>query len=71
VLQTERPRTTVDLLVDDVQAAVIRFVAAGGRIVTEPFSIEIGLWAVVADSYGNELELLDMSSGPLASQPDH
>src|SRR3954467_14686142 len=57
VLQTERPRTTVDLLVDDVQAAVIRFVAAGGRIVTEPFSIEIGLCAVVADPYGNELEL--------------
>jgi lactoylglutathione lyase len=65
VLQTERPRATVDLLVEDVPAAVERFVAAGGRVVVDPFPIEIGLCAVVADPHGNELELLDMSTGPL------
>jgi predicted enzyme related to lactoylglutathione lyase len=65
VLQTERPNATVDLLVEDVAAAVGRFVAAGGRVVIDPFPIEIGLCAVVADPQGNELELLDMSKGPL------
>ena len=65
VLQTERPGARVDLLVEDVRAAVGRFVAAGGRVVVDPFPIEIGLCAVVADPHGNELELLDMSKGPL------
>jgi lincosamide nucleotidyltransferase A/C/D/E len=65
VLQTERAGARVDLLVEDVRAAVERFVAAGGRVVVEPFPIEIGLCAVVADPHGNELELLDMSKGPL------
>ena len=65
VLQTERPDASVDLLVEDVGAAVERFVAAGGRVVVHPFPIEIGLCAVVADPHGNELELLDMSKGPL------
>jgi predicted enzyme related to lactoylglutathione lyase len=65
VLQTERPDARVDLLVEDVRAAVERFVAAGGRVVVDPFPIEIGLCAVVADPHGNELELLDMSRGPL------
>ena len=65
VLQTERQGARVDLLVEDVRAAVQRFVAAGGRVVVDPFPIEIGLCAVVADPDGNELELLDMSRGPL------
>jgi lactoylglutathione lyase len=65
VLQTERQGARVDLLVEDVRAAVERFVAAGGRVVVDPFPIEIGLCAVVADPHGNELELLDMSKGPL------
>jgi predicted enzyme related to lactoylglutathione lyase len=65
VLQIEREGMRVDLLVTDVRAAVERFVAAGGRVVVAPFPIEIGLCAVVADSQGNELELLDMSNGPL------
>jgi len=65
VLQTEREGARVDLLVEDVRAAVERFVAEGGRVVVGPFPIEIGLCAVVADPHGNELELLDMSKGPL------
>jgi lactoylglutathione lyase len=65
VLQTERPDARVDLLVEDVRAAIERFVVAGGRVVVHPFPIEIGLCAVVADPYGNELELLVMSKGPL------
>jgi lactoylglutathione lyase len=67
VLQTERPDARVDLLVEDVRAAVERFVAAGGRVVVHPFPIEIGLCAVVADPHGNELELLEHEQGTAPS----
>lgn len=65
VLQTEEPGIEVDLLVDDVEGAVERFVAAGGTLANGPFEIEIGRCAVVADPWGNTLVLLDMSHGPL------
>lgn len=67
VLQTERPGQETDLLVDSVPAAVERFVAAGGRVIAEPFHIQIGMCAVVADSFGNVLVVLDMSKGRLVT----
>jgi predicted enzyme related to lactoylglutathione lyase len=67
VLQTERPEAEVDLLVEDADEAVERFVGAGGRLVAPPFDIEIGRCAVVEDPWGNRLVLLDMSRGPIAS----
>jgi len=66
VLQTERPDPETDLLVEDAGAAVERFVSAGGSLVVEPFDIEIGRCAVVADPWGNRLVLLDLSKGPLS-----
>jgi lactoylglutathione lyase len=66
VLQAERPDPETDLLVDDADAAVERFVAAGGSAVVEPFDIEIGRCAVVADPWGNRLVLLDLSKGRLS-----
>jgi lactoylglutathione lyase len=66
VLQTERPDPETDLLVEDADAAVGRFVAAGGSVVVDPFDIEIGRCAVVADPWGNRLVLLDLSKGPLS-----
>jgi len=38
-------------------------VAAGGRVVSEPFDIPVGRIAVVADPFGNTLVLLDLSKG--------
>ena len=65
VLQTEQPGIEVDLLVDDTERAVERFVAAGGTLVSGPFEIEIGRCSVVSDPWQNTLVLLDMSRGPL------
>jgi catechol 2,3-dioxygenase-like lactoylglutathione lyase family enzyme len=65
VLQTEEPGIEVDLLVDDTERAVERFVAAGGTLVSGPFEIEIGRCAVVSDPWQNTLVLLDMSRGSL------
>jgi len=70
VLQTERPEQETDLLVESVPAAVQRIVAAGGRVLVQPFEILIGKCAVVADLFGNVLVILDMSKGRLATDAD-
>ena len=70
VLQTERPGPETDLLVDSVEVAVQRFVAAGGKLLSGPFAIQIGQCAVVADPFGNVLVLLDMSQGRLVTDDD-
>lgn len=58
VLQTDRSDPEVDLLVKSVDAAVTRFVEAGGRIVEQPFDVEIGRCAVVEDPWSNRIVLL-------------
>lgn len=65
VLQTERPDPETDLTVAEVHAAIERFVAAGGRVVVEPFDIAIGRCAVIADPWDNRLVILDNSKGYL------
>lgn len=67
VLQTERPELEANLLVESVDAAAERFVAAGGRVIRGPFDIQVGRCAVVADPFDNVLVLLDMSKGLLAT----
>jgi catechol 2,3-dioxygenase-like lactoylglutathione lyase family enzyme len=63
VLQTERSGAETDLTVDAVGPAIDRFVDAGGRVIVPPFDIAIGMCAVVADPWGNQLVLLDNSKG--------
>jgi lactoylglutathione lyase len=70
VLQTERPDMETDLAVESVEAAVERFVAAGGRLIAGPFDIQIGRCAVVADPFGNVLVMLDASKGLLTTDAD-
>ncbi len=70
VLQTERPEPETDLTVDAVGLAVERFVAAGGRVIVDPFPIAIGLCAVVADPWDNRLVLIDNSNGHLVTNAD-
>ena len=55
----------VHYLVDDVKAAVTMLSAQGCKIIVLPFEIRIGLCAVVSDPFGNVLNLLDMSKGPV------
>ncbi len=63
VLQTERPEPETDLLVESAEAAAERFVAAGGTVTAGPFDIPVGRVVVVADPWGNQLVLLDLSKG--------
>ena len=70
VLQIERPGIEVNLLVDTVDAAVERVVAAGGIVVVPPFDIQIGRCVVVQDPWGTSLILLDMSKGLLETDAD-
>lgn len=65
VLQVERPDPETDLLVEDVDRAVVEWTTAGGSVEVEPFDIQIGRCAVVADPFGNRLVLLDMTRGPV------
>ena len=70
VIHTEGQPPEVDLLVDSVEEAARRFLASGGRVVAGPFDIAIGRCAVVADPWGNELVMLDMSKGRLTTDAD-
>jgi len=70
VLQTERPGQETDLLVGSVDAAIERWVEAGGKLVNGPFEIQIGKCAVIADPFGNVVVMLDMSRGALVTDSD-
>jgi predicted enzyme related to lactoylglutathione lyase len=50
-------------LVEDADRAAALVVEAGGQMKLEPFDIPVGRCAVVADAFGNELVLLDLSKG--------
>ena len=50
-------------LVTSVDEALDSLVAAGGRVVSPPTPIPVGRVAVVADPFGNQLVLVDLSSG--------
>jgi catechol 2,3-dioxygenase-like lactoylglutathione lyase family enzyme len=70
VLQIERPGIEINLMVEDVDAAVARIVAAGGAVVVPPFEIQIGRCVVVQDLWGTSLILLDASKGLLEIDAD-
>jgi lactoylglutathione lyase len=70
LLQVEERRQDIDLKVEDAVAAVLRFQAAGGRVVAAPFDIQIGKAAVVEDPWGNRLVLLDTSKGLLVTDAE-
>ena len=70
VIQTEEQRQEIDLLVDSADAATRFIEQAGGKVIVEPFDIQIGRCVVVEDPWGNPLVLLDMSKGSLATDAD-
>lgn len=70
VLATGRPQPEVDLLVDSADEAAAELVAAGGRILVEPFDIPVGRLAVAADPFGNPLTFLDLSRGRYVTDRD-
>ena len=63
VVQTDRPQPEVDLLVESVELATKRIVAAGGALLAGPSEIPVGRVVAVADPFGNSLVLLELSKG--------
>ena len=62
VLTTRAPYAPSWLVLSAAEAAEA-VVAAGGRRVAGPSEIPVGHLAVVADAFGNELVLVDLSKG--------
>lgn len=58
------PGRHVYFLVDDVVAAVADAEREGCTVLTAPFDVVIGKCAVIADPFGNDLGLIDMTKGP-------
>jgi len=54
-----------DLAIESVPEALARFTSAGGKLLADPFEVEIGLCAVVSDPWDNTLVILDTSKGQL------
>ena len=67
VLETDPKQPVIDLLVDSADDAVRRFVDADGSLLHGPFEIPVGRAAVVADPWGNQCVLLDLSKGTFAT----
>jgi predicted enzyme related to lactoylglutathione lyase len=59
-----------DLLVESIDEAMRQFVASGGSVVSGPFEIPVGRGLVVADRFGNELVLLELSKGRYITDGD-
>src|SRR5215210_3243290 len=57
------PQPEVDLLVESVELATERVVAAGGALLAGPSEIPVGRVVAVADPFGNSLVLLELSKG--------
>jgi predicted enzyme related to lactoylglutathione lyase len=66
---TTRQRYEPNWLVDSADEAAAAMCAAGGRMLVEPCDIPVGRLAVVADPFGNELVLLDLSRGRYTTDP--
>ena len=65
VIQSEDQRQEVDLLVNSADEAATFMEQAGGKVIVQPFDIQIGRCVVVEDPWGNPLVLLDTSKGLL------
>lgn len=62
VLSTRAPYAPT-WLVSSVEDAATAMAEAGGRCVAGPSDIPVGRLSVVADAFGNELVLVDLSKG--------
>jgi predicted enzyme related to lactoylglutathione lyase len=63
IVLTTRQAYEPNWLVTSADHAASAMQAAGGRVVAEPSDIPVGRVVVVADPFGNNLVLLDLSKG--------
>jgi predicted enzyme related to lactoylglutathione lyase len=69
VLSTELPYAP-NWLVASAAEAAREIVSAGGRALAGPFAIPVGQVMIVADPFGNELVLVDLSRGRYVTDQD-
>ena len=70
VLHTEDKAVEVDFLVESADVAANQYEDSGGKILAEPFDIQVGRCVVVQDPWDNEYVLLDISKGLLQTDVD-
>jgi predicted enzyme related to lactoylglutathione lyase len=70
VLHTDNRPIETYLLVKSVPEAIERFRSSGGKLVTGPIEIKVGLYAVLHDPWNNPLVILDMSKGILETDSE-
>jgi predicted enzyme related to lactoylglutathione lyase len=67
---TEMPgRVEINYLVDDVEAAVQKYVDQGCEVLAEPFDTPMGRGAVIQDPFGVRLSIQDMSKAAVEVNP--
>ena len=70
VLHTDSRPIETYFLVESVPKAIERITNAGGKLVTGPFEIQVGLYAMLHDPWSNPLVILDFSRGILETDSD-
>lgn len=65
VLHTDSRPIETCFLVKSVPQAIERITHMGGKLVTGPFEIQVGLYAMLHDPWNNPLVILDFSKGML------
>jgi predicted enzyme related to lactoylglutathione lyase len=70
VLHTDSRPIETYFLVESVPKAIERITNAGGKLVTGPFEIQVGLYAMLHDPWSNPLVILDFSRGILEADSD-
>ncbi|MCX6030498.1 MAG: bleomycin resistance protein [Chloroflexi bacterium] len=70
VLHTDSHPIETYFLVESVPKSIERITNAGGKLVTGPFEIQVGLYAMLHDPWNNPLVILDFSRGILKTDSD-
>jgi predicted enzyme related to lactoylglutathione lyase len=70
VLHTDSRPVETYFLVESVPKAIERITNAGGKLVTGPLEIQVGLYAMLHDPWNNPLVILDFSKGMLETDSE-
>ena len=70
VLHTDNRPIETYFLVESVTEAIERIKNAGGKLVTGPLEINVGLYAILHDPWNNPLVILDFTKGTLETDSE-
>jgi predicted enzyme related to lactoylglutathione lyase len=70
VIHIERKKPEIDLKIENTDDAATFIEKGGGKVVVQPFDVQIGRAAVIQDPWENELVLVDSTKGLLKTDSD-